>query len=224
MIECGFSQIELRSWFKIGGFRVQRLKAEMKDPTFRSRKLEPRTPSHAFNEEDFARLKAHVASWNSRLEDGYPCFHRRQKRYFIVKPDQEKVTWEKLHHEYKVKMEQGKHRVMSYSRWLQYVHYFFPEISIAPPKEDICDGCYAIDTELSNPNLTEERHEFLINLKKTHVQEAITQRRAMQALIKQYVQKLAPDQPLPDLMLPDYIIDIFMTKGVKTKELMRFAL
>ena len=35
-------------------------------------------------------------------------------------------------------MEQGKHRVMS--RWPQYVHYFFPEISISPPKEDICDG------------------------------------------------------------------------------------
>ena len=39
MIECGFSQIELWSWFKIGGFRVQRLKAEMKDPTFHSKKI-----------------------------------------------------------------------------------------------------------------------------------------------------------------------------------------
>ena len=126
----------------------------MKDPTIREKKLQPKTPSHAFCEEDFERLKADVASWNPRLEDGYPCLHRRQKRYFIVKPNQPKITWEKLHAEYKVKMEQGNHRVMSSCRWLQYVVFPPPEISISPPKEDICDGCYAIETELSNPYLT----------------------------------------------------------------------
>ena len=39
---------------------------------------------------------------------------------------------------------------MEYSRWLQYVHYFFPEITLVRPKEDECDGCYAINIELSN--------------------------------------------------------------------------
>ena len=82
----------------------------------RARKLEPKTPSHPFSNEDFERLKSDVGSWNPRLEDGFPCLLRH--------------TWETLYDEYKVKMEQGKHRVMSFTRWLQYVHYFFPEISI----------------------------------------------------------------------------------------------
>ena len=88
MTECGFSEIELRSWFKVGGHRVARLKAEMKDPTIREKKLLPKTPPHTFCEEHFERLKADVACWNPRLEDGYPCLHSRQKSYFVVKPNQ----------------------------------------------------------------------------------------------------------------------------------------
>ena len=84
---------------------------------------------------------------------------------------------------------------------------FFPEISISPPKEDICDGCYAIETELSNPYLTQDRREFLMNLKQTHIQDAIVQRRAMQAFIKQYVKNIAPEQPLPEMLLPDLILE-----------------
>ena len=90
MIECGCSKIELRSWFKVGGHRVARLKAEMKDPTIREKKLRPKPPSHAFCEKDFERLKADVASWNPRLEAG--CLHRQQKRYFIVKPNMGEIT------------------------------------------------------------------------------------------------------------------------------------
>ena len=85
--------------------------------------------------------------------------------------------------------------------------FFSPEISISPPKEDICNGCYAIETELSNPNLTQDRREFLMNLKQTHIQDAIVQRRAMQAFIKQYVKNIAPEQPLPEMLLPDLILE-----------------
>ena len=65
------------------------------------------------------------------------------------------------------------HRVMKYSRWVQYVHYFYPEKSIVRPKEDECDGCYAINTALSNPNITAERCAGLEELKKTCISAAI---------------------------------------------------
>ena len=41
-----------------------------------------------------------------------------------------------------------------------------PEIALVRPKEDECDGCYAINTELTNPDLTAERRAELEELKK----------------------------------------------------------
>ena len=142
MLESGYStgEVERRAWLGVGGNKVGRLRGKIKDPTLRARKLEPKTPSHAFSNEDFERLKSDVGCWNPCLEDGFPCLHRCQRRYFIVKPNQPKIKWDTLHDEYKVKMEQGRHRVMSFTRWPQYVHYFFPEIYIRPPKEDVYDG------------------------------------------------------------------------------------
>ena len=97
---------------------------------------------------------------------------------------------------------------MSYHRWLQYVHFFAPNIKLARSKEDVCDGCFAIDTELSNPSITEERKELLA-LKKTHIEDAVVQRRAMQARIKQVINRHVPGQHIPDnvMLLPDYIED-----------------
>ena len=65
--------------------------------------------------------------------------------------------------------------VMGYSRWLQYVHFFFPEISLVRPNEDECDGCYAINTELSNENITPERKAELELLKQTHIGVVVAQ-------------------------------------------------
>ena len=98
---------------------------------------------------------------------------------------------------------------MSYFRWLQYVHFFAPNIKLARSKEDVCDGCFAIDTELSNPYIAEERKEELLALKKTHIDDAVVQRRAMQAIIKQLINKHVPGQQIPDnvMLLPDYIED-----------------
>ena len=46
-----------------------------------------------------------------------------------------------------------------------------------------------------------------MNLKQTHIQDAIVQRRAMQAFIKQYVKNITPEQPLPEMLLPDLILE-----------------
>jgi hypothetical protein len=94
---------------------------------------------------------------------------------------------------------------MGYERWTQYVHYYHPNIALASAKEDVCDGCFAINTELLNPSISEERKEELNLLKTTHIQDAIIQRRAVQAFVKQVMKNLNPGQVLPELMLPDYI-------------------
>ena len=72
--------------------------------------------------------------------------------------------------------EQGK-RVMSCDRLTQYVHFFFPEIKLAAYKEDSCEGCFAIETELTDPTITDERRQELQELKATHINEAETQKR-----------------------------------------------
>ena len=39
MLESGYAEVELRVWFGVGGDKVGRLRAEMKDPTLQARKL-----------------------------------------------------------------------------------------------------------------------------------------------------------------------------------------
>ena len=112
----------------------------------RAEKSLPRAPKHAFTEDDKNNLKENVKTWNSKLEDGFPCAHHRQKRFFTA----EGVEWGQLHQEYEKAMKAKGATVMGYSRWLQYMHFFFPEISLVRPKEDEWDGCFAINTELSN--------------------------------------------------------------------------
>ena len=102
-------------------------------------------------------------------------------------------------------MESNGFRAMSYSRFTQYVHFFHPEITLTRPKEDECDGCFAIATELSNPDISEERKLELQRLQQTHLSDAIVQRRAMQGFIKQYVKKLDTAQVIPDDFIPDIL-------------------
>ena len=64
------------SGVKVGGYKAGRLRAEMKNPALQARKLEPKTPSHAFCNQDFERFKSGVGSLNPCLEDGFPCLHR----------------------------------------------------------------------------------------------------------------------------------------------------
>ena len=104
----------------------------MKDPALRAQKLAPKTPWHAFTDEDKDVVKQQTLSWNTRLEDGFPCAHRRQARFFT----DEEVSWTSLHEEYSKSLKEGQTK-MSYFRWLQYVHFFNPSIHLASSKEDV---------------------------------------------------------------------------------------
>ena len=144
LVELAFSDREIRMLLGIGGYRISRVRQEMSNPSLRLKRHERKVPSHAFTEQDFENLKQHVATWNIRLEDGFACAHTIQKRYF----KDEGILWKTLHAEYKKIMEEQGKRVMSCDRWTQYVHFFFPEIKLAASKEDSCDGCFAIDSQI----------------------------------------------------------------------------
>ena len=51
-IELGYSNRELKQLFKVGGYRLDRIRKELKDPTLRAKKLAAKVPWHAFTDED----------------------------------------------------------------------------------------------------------------------------------------------------------------------------
>jgi len=110
--------------FSIGGCVLGRLREEMADPTLRERKLSPKNPSHTFTDADKERLKQHILTWNPQLEDGFIVV----KRDFLPTRDE---TLGKLQNI----MEARGFRAMSYSGFMQYVHFFNPYTKANPPAE-----------------------------------------------------------------------------------------
>ena len=48
LLRAGFSHIELRSFFKLGEYKCNRLEQEVANPELRTQKLQSRTPRHTF--------------------------------------------------------------------------------------------------------------------------------------------------------------------------------
>ena len=201
----GLSEVQIRSFLPVGGHKVQRIRNELKDPSLREKRNMPRVPSHAVSDEDIERLVEQAKEWD--LEDGFACSHRRIKRYFKEKEGEEALTWAKLHLKYKTAMETINARAMSKVRWREYVRAIFPNVRLSRAKEDECDTCVAINIELADESISEERRQELLLVKSVHIDEAITQRRAMSAFIRQFVGAIDPDQVLPNEILPDYVDD-----------------
>ena len=182
LIGQGLSEQEIRSFIPVGGYKMARLRNEIKDPSVREKRLTKKIGPHAFTDADIQNLCDFVQSLEAadKFEDGFPCSHHRIKKYFKVYG----LDWKKVWAEY-VKVMQAKippAREMSYQRWLQYVHALYPQIWLARSKEDECDACVALKIELSDPDLTPESREELEAVKQTHIDEAVIQRRAVSAL------------------------------------------
>jgi hypothetical protein len=138
LIERGYSERELKAWLGIGGYMYNRIKQEMADSTLREKKFAPQTPSHAVTDEDIQNIKDSVRIWDSHLEDGFACSHRRQQRFFTSNQSEgvERITWTSLYKEYQNFMEEKNTRILSHSRWRQSVNFFFPEIFSTHQKSD----------------------------------------------------------------------------------------
>jgi hypothetical protein len=183
----------------IGGTQIERLKAMLRDGVdkLHTRRV-PAAPHHALTEEDVEKFLETCSDWE--LEEGFPCSHRRPRHYFISPEITFKDQWEI----YASKVDAAGLRVISYERWLQYVHYYFPGLRRAGSKEDVCDAYIRIDVALDDPTLDAVRREELNAEKALHTTAAIDQRRAMSAFIKQYVSVHTPMQHLSDNIIPDH--------------------
>jgi hypothetical protein len=59
-------------------------------------------------------------------------------------------------------MTESQYRVISLTRWVQYVHYYFPGLRLWRSSEDVCDACVTIDIELMSSELTDKRRAELV--------------------------------------------------------------
>lgn len=130
LIEQKFSNIELRAWFGIGGYRIGRLTKPKQN------KENSALDAHAFSEIDKKNLIRHICSWYARMKDVLFC-EAHPKTCFT----EAGLTWRSLWREYKSSMEQQQFRIMSYHRFLHYVHQFDPQISLSVPEDNICSDC-----------------------------------------------------------------------------------
>ncbi|EEY63316.1 cleavage inducible protein [Phytophthora infestans T30-4] len=94
---------------------------------------------------------------------------------------------------------------MSYSRFTQYVHYIYPGVRLTRTAEDLCDCCVRLDIFLQQPDLSEDEIQAILLEKKTHIDEAIAQRRFVSSFIKEYITLHAPNQSIPNEIIPDTI-------------------
>ncbi|CAK9229230.1 unnamed protein product [Sphagnum troendelagicum] len=84
-------------------------------------------------------------------------------------------------------------RVMSFSRWTEYVKLHQPGVRLTRTAEDVCDSCVRIDIQLARDDLSLKEREHLVLEKGMHLQAAIDQRRFMSGFIKQYINFIISD-------------------------------
>ncbi|CAK9875454.1 unnamed protein product [Sphagnum jensenii] len=96
---------------------------------------------------------------------------------------------------------------MSFSRWTQYVKLHQPGVRLTRTSEDVRDSCVRIDIQLARDDLPPEKREHLVLEKGMHLQAVIDQRRFMSGFVKQNIVVNAPQQPVPNAIIPDTIDD-----------------
>ena len=200
LMDMEINNNDIKFFLCCGGSRVNRLR-QAKESGFKMSK-EKKIPKHAFIEDDIELIRSYVNALQT--EEGYPCSHRRLKHYLL----EEGITWKKLWGRYKSRMEDGRNKVVSYERWLQYVHYHFPGLRLSRTTGDLCDACTRIDIELLRTDLSDEDRNALFQQKEMHMEAAIIQRQAMSFFIKQYVKNNNSTQILPDHILPEYLPEV----------------
>ena len=117
LISQKYAYNSIRMLLGCGMSKIQRVKRDIENPNRLMAKKH--VPWHAATEEDLDRIKSCKDIW--ALEEGFPCGHRRPREYFV----EENVTWKSLHAQYAANLNEMECRVISLSRWRQYVHYFF---------------------------------------------------------------------------------------------------
>lgn len=198
LVTQGLSQKEIRALIPVGGFRTSRLKKAV-DSDFADfhTKRKRQVGASAVTSDQLEFLKTDANSW--KTEDGFPCAHRRPRTYLV----EENVTWTLLHQRYREKAEATAVRVLSLSRWTQLIHYHFSGLRLSRSKEDVCDACVRLETQLISVDLSDELRVKLELEKSMHIQAAIDQRHTMSDFVKLFVKSVDSEQAIPDVILED---------------------
>ncbi|XP_075914241.1 uncharacterized protein LOC142908003 [Petromyzon marinus] len=203
MLQRGLSESVIRAVIPVGGSRVHRLRKALESGVETSRaRRPPRVPHHALAADDLEAIRESACAWE--VEDDFPCSHRRPRQY-SVEPN---VTWTELYRRYKANLDavEGS-RVVSYSRWIQYVHVFYPGLRLARTADDACDCCARLDARLARGDLPADERERLLQEKNLPLAAAVAQRRTVSAFVREYVERHAPGQDVPAAVVPDHCDD-----------------
>ena len=95
LIGQGLSEQEIRSFIPVGGYKMARLRSEMKNPSLREKRLSKKVSPNAFTDTDIQNLCDFVQSLEAadKFEDGFACTHRRIKKYFKEEGVDWKTVW-----------------------------------------------------------------------------------------------------------------------------------
>ena len=88
LLQRNLSNNEIRSIHRFGNSRINRIRKLMSNPSLINSRR-PR-PKHAAVEADLNNLKTHLETYET--EDGYPCAHRRPRKFFI----QQRLRWKEI--------------------------------------------------------------------------------------------------------------------------------
>eukprot|EP00644_Phytophthora_capsici_P015995 jgi/Phyca11/115563/e_gw1.28.270.1 len=111
LLQQGLSQCEIRAVIPVGGSRIDRLRKIL--------------------------VKILKVFNYPVLEEKFPCTHRRPRQY-ITEPN---LTWNVVHARYvdDITRKDPTARTTSYSRFTQYIHFYYPGVKLTRTVEDVCD-------------------------------------------------------------------------------------
>ena len=184
MKAIGFSDIEIKAFLRVGSGRISRVVENKPKPP-------PKPQKHAASDADTSRIVDFVLSLD--LEPGYPCAHRSIPLY-VVGEDQGS-TWTKLHNKYKEKVVAENGRIMSYNRFREYVHHYFPTLKLGKTKTDMCNECFTLNLRMNDPDVNPDEKVQLKEKLSIHIGESSIQRRAMNSYIQLVKDRLVPNDP-----------------------------
>eukprot|EP00644_Phytophthora_capsici_P014791 jgi/Phyca11/553489/estExt2_Genewise1Plus.C_PHYCAscaffold_530217 len=142
LLQQGQSQCDIRTIIPVGGSRVDRLRKirELGPEEWHTRRSQAAS-WHACGKENIEAFKKHCSTWI--LDDGFPCAHRRPRQYF-TEPN---LTWIVVHARYvdDITRNEPTARTLSYSRFTQYVHFYYPGVRLTRTAEDVCQTGYSVE-------------------------------------------------------------------------------
>ncbi len=170
LLQSGYLECEIRTIIPVGGTKINWLCNVLTNDINTLHTRHPlHIPAHAIHNNDLDAIKADVET--REVKDGFPCTHCRPKQYLLDAT----LTFTKLHQCYKAKIEasiDGAY-IVSYSKWIQYMHLFYPGLCLARLAENICNYCVQIDIQLKRNDLPLDERDRLLMEKETHLDTAI---------------------------------------------------